>query len=134
MALGDGHDRGVDEPEIEICVLRIELDGAPEEAWRHVRDRVVADGEGAKEQARRFGPDPVSHDVIDLDRHRIRNDEVSPEATDERRSQSMRRITTVDCRDERPGVRDDAQRFASASRRYSSARRLKSGGPSPEPT
>lgn len=90
--------------------------------------------EGAKEQPCGTDSDPIPHEVVDLDGDRVRDDELAPEATHERSGERVRRITAVDRRDERPRVRDGRQRASIASRTYSSTRRLRSGGPSPDPT
>jgi hypothetical protein len=95
---------------------------------------VRAYGECAEEQARRLDADPRSYQVIDLDGNRNGDAEVAPEAADERSGQRVRRVTAIDRCNEGPRVGDDCQRLASASRRYCSARRLRSAGPSPEPT
>lgn len=95
---------------------------------------MVTDRERAEEQAGLRWPDPVSDNVIDLDGDRVGHDKVSSEPSHEGGCELVRGIAAIEGRDQRPGIGDDAQRFASASRRYSSTRRLRSGGPSPEPT
>ena len=134
VPFGKRHHSGIDETEVEIRVLRVEFDGSSQQTRGHEGESVVTNSERAEKQARLRDSNPISDDVIDLDRDRIRDDEVPSETTYERSCKPVRGITTVESRDERPGIGDDAQRFASASRRYSSTRRLRSGGPSPEPT
>lgn len=134
VSLGDRHHARIDETEVEIRVLLIQLDSASKETRRQERGSVITNRERAEERARLREPNPVSNDVIDLDGNRPGDDQGSPETNDERSRQRVCRITAIESRDERAGVGDDGQRFASAARRYSSTRRLRSGGPSPEPT
>jgi hypothetical protein len=134
VPFGNRHHSGVHEPEVEIGVLLIQLHSASQETRRQERRSVVTNRERAKERARLPEPDPVSNDVIDLDGNRTGDDQGSSETNDERSRKPVCRITAIESRDERSGVGDDGQRFSSAARRYSSTRRLRSGGPSPEPT
>jgi hypothetical protein len=46
----------------------------------------------------------------------------------------MSAVAPIRGRDERPGVGNRPQRASTSSRRYSSARRPRSSGPSPAPT
>ena len=134
VPLGDCHYGGIDEAEIEIRVPGIQLDRSSQQPWRHEGDRVLTRRERSKEQARRLHADPSPHEMIDFDGNRIGNHEVTSKAAHQCGGQCMRRIAAIDRREDRPGVGNNGQRPASASRMYSSARKLRSGGPSPEPT
>jgi hypothetical protein len=72
--------------------------------------------------------------MIDLDGNRIGNEEVAPKAAHQCSCQRVRWVTAIDRCNDGSSVGDDGQRPASASRRYCSARRLRSGGPSPDAT
>jgi hypothetical protein len=134
VALGECHHRRVHETEVEICVPCVQLDGSPQKPRSHAAQRVLTAREGPKEQACGLDSNSIPHEVIDLYGDRVRDDELAPEAAHKCRGQRVRRITAVDRRNERPRVRDSGQRDSIASRMYSSTRRLRSGGPSPEPT
>ena len=72
MALGYGHHRRIGEPEIQVGVLPVDLDGAPKEAGRHVGDLMLAVSKRGDEDASRLGSDSRAQHVLDLghDRHR----------------------------------------------------------------
>jgi hypothetical protein len=72
--------------------------------------------------------------MISLDEHEIGDDEVAAEGGDERRGELVRLVTAVRRGDERPRVGDRPQRASIGARRYSSARRPRSVGPSPVAT
>jgi hypothetical protein len=134
VALGNCHHRSVYKSEIEIRVLGVQLNRSPQEPGSHEDNSVLTLRKAAQELAGLRPADPIPHQVIDLDHDNIWNDKVTSEPSHERSGQRMRGIAAIHRRDDRPGVGDDTQRFASASRRYFSTRWLRSGGPSPDAT
>jgi hypothetical protein len=78
--------------------------------------------------------DARAQQLVDLDDHRLRNDEVSAELGHQARSEGVGLIPAVRRGDERPGVGDDPQRASTSSFKYRSAARPRSSGPSPAST
>ncbi len=90
--------------------------------------------DGAEKRSARRGAETSSNELIHLDENGVGDEEAAPEMPDERGSQSMGAIASIDRSDERRRVADDVQQASTSSRRYSSTRALRSAGPSPAPT
>jgi hypothetical protein len=117
LPLSEGHDASVGKTEVEISEAKVDLDRAPKQACRNRRERVLAGRDGSKERPRRHAVDPRTEELVDLDDHRPRDEQLAAELGDERRSEAVRTIAPVGGRDERPGVGDDLQREVTSSRR-----------------
>ena len=68
-----------------------------------------------QEQARGVGTDTGAQQLIDLDDHRARHDQIAAEAGDELGREAVRLVAPVRGRDQRPGVSDDPQRAETRS-------------------
>jgi hypothetical protein len=71
VALGNRHDGGVGISEVEIRVGLVDLDCAPQQSGRELRNGVLAGGQGPEEQASRVVADTRAQEVIDLDDDRL---------------------------------------------------------------
>ncbi len=134
MAFRDRHHGRVDEPQLEVCIARVDLGGTPEQPRRQVDDRMLPAGDRGEECARSMRADPGTKELIDLDQHEVGDEEVAPQLGDERGAERVSAVTPVRCGDERPGIADDLQRADTSSRKYFSAMRPRSSGPSPDAT
>jgi hypothetical protein len=134
VTLRDCHHRRVGIPKVEIRKAGVDLDGPPPQCGRDTGHSMLAGGERPEEQSRGSASDPRPEELVDLDDHGFRDQQIATELGDDARRQRMRPIPTIGRRDERPGVGDDPQLESTRSRRYCSARRPSSSGPSPEPT
>lgn len=138
MSFGDRHHRGIGKPEIEIRMLCIELGRAAKKGGGHLGDPVLAGGQRGEQKPRRARADPRADEVIGLRDHRHGDDQIAAEPGHEYGREAVCWIAPIDRRDERGSVGDCFQclKFGSAkiSRSLRSALRLRSPGPSPEPT
>jgi hypothetical protein len=91
-------------------------------------------GEGCEEQARGVCAQPGPQELIGLDHDWHRNNELTTEASDQFCGDAVRLVSPVGGRNQRTRVRDDLQRDSMSSRRYRSAARPRSFGPSPAAT
>jgi hypothetical protein len=134
MSLRVSHDRAITDPQLERLVSGIELRRSTEERWREEPKQVFPLHQRSKKEPRRVRAEARSEQVIDLYNHDIENDEISAERRDERRRKLVALVPSVSCSDKGARVGDDPQRAAIGSRRYRSASRPRSGGPSPDAT
>jgi hypothetical protein len=79
VALGVGHHRRVDEPEVEIGVAGVELDGAGEETRRRTHDRERAGERCLQQLAGGRCSSAPSQYQIGLDQHRLRDQQGLPQ-------------------------------------------------------
>ena len=131
---GTRHHAAVDEPEVEIGEASVDLDRPPDDARGHEHDGVLTRRERVEECPRRERADASAKELVDLCDDRLGNEQVASELRDERGCEPMRTLAPVGRGDERTRVRDNPQRTVTSSRRYRSAARPRSSGPSPEPT
>jgi hypothetical protein len=134
VALGERHDAAVDETQIEVGESIVDLDGPPQDPSRGENDRMLSGRDGPEERPRGTAADPCAKKLVDLGEHRAGHEQVASQLRDERCRKLMRPVAAVGGCNQRTGIRDDFQRAATSSRRYRSANRPRSSGPSPEPT
>jgi hypothetical protein len=92
---------------------------------------MLTGGEGFEEKARGVCADPGPKELTGLDDDWHRNNELTTEASDQLCGDAVRLVSPVGGRDQWTRVRDDLQRDSTSSRRYRSAARPRSSGPSP---
>ncbi len=102
MALGDGHDGRVDEAEVEVGVAGVDLDGAAQKTRREKGDGVLAVRERGEEETSGPSADPCPEELIDLDQHRLGNDQIPSELGDEGGRQQVGPVTPVRGGDDGP--------------------------------
>lgn len=102
VPFGAGHDCGVGEAEVEIGEARVELDGSAKQAGGEEGDRVFASRYGVEEERRGLRADMRAKELVDLDEHRVRDEQITSELGDERRGERVRLIAAVGGGDERP--------------------------------
>jgi hypothetical protein len=110
------HYAAVDQTQVEVGESRIDLDCAAE-ASGEKRHRVLTSGERLEKEARCAHSDPGAKKLVDLDRNRRGDDQLSPQLGHERRGEAVRSVAPVRRRDERTGVGADPQRALTSSRR-----------------
>lgn len=117
MALGVGHDRGVDEAQIEIPVPRIDLGCATHQAFGHELDDMLSRGHCGQEGRARIAAHPCSKKLVDLHDDRIQDDEFAPEPSYQSRSEIMSSVLTIRRGHDGPSVGQDLQPLETGSRR-----------------
>jgi hypothetical protein len=117
LALGNRHHRGVRKSETKVGEARVDLNRASQQSRRKECNRVLAGGECVEERTSRVVADTRTQELIDLDDHRVRNDEIAPELRYELRRERMRLVTAIRRREQWAAVGDDLQRALTSSRR-----------------
>jgi hypothetical protein len=117
VPLCDRHHAPIDEAQIEIGIASIELGGAPGDSRGEKQHGVFPADERSEECTCRMWADASAEELIDLDNHRVRNEQLAPELGDERGREPVRAIAPIRRRDQRPGVGDESQRAVTSSRR-----------------
>jgi hypothetical protein len=134
VTLRDRHHARVDQAKSEIGVLVVDRGCSAQQAGTEEHEGVLPGGDCPEEGSAGRAAETRSRELVDLDENGVGDEKLAAERPDERRRESMCRVAPVEGCDERSRVRDDSQRASRMSRRYSSARMLRSGGPSPDPT
>jgi hypothetical protein len=134
ITLGDRHHRCVAVAEAEISKRPINLDGAPQKRRRQIDHHMLAVGQGIQKQAGSVSADPGAQQLIDLDDHRLGNEQIPSKLGQQSCRKRMGFVPAVRSSDQRPRVGDDPQRASTSSFRYLSAARPRSSGPSPAAT
>jgi hypothetical protein len=78
---------------------------------------VLLRDERVEKQTRRASTDPCAEQLIDLDQHRLGNDQLTTQLGDERGSEAVGPVAAVRRRNQRAGVGNDPQRAVTSSRR-----------------
>jgi hypothetical protein len=115
--LRNGHHRSVGEAEIDFGEAGVELDSAAQRPRGEEDDGVLPGDERVEEEPRATRTDTRAKELIDLDHHRFRDNQLAPELADKRSGEPMRTVAAVRRGDERPGIGDDSQRAATCLRR-----------------
>jgi hypothetical protein len=134
VGLGDRHDRGIGVPKVELREAGVDLDGPPPQCGRHTGHSVLASGDRLEEQSSGSAVETRAEELVDLDDHGFWDEQIPTELGHDAGRERVRPIAAIGRGDERPGVGDDPQPESTRSRRYSSAKRPSSSGPSPDPT
>jgi hypothetical protein len=134
VSLRHRHHTRIDEAEAEIRVLAVDLRGAAQQPGGEMRYGMLARRRRTEKHSARRSAKTRSNELIHLDENSVGNEELAAKEPDEVGGESVRRIAPIDSRNKRSRICDDSQRASMSSRRYSSARKLRSGGPSPAPT
>lgn len=134
VTLRDRHHARVDQAKPEIRVLAVDRRSSAQQAGAEKHERVLPGDDCPEESSASRVAETRTRELVDLDEHRVGHEKLAAKSPNERRRESVRRVAPVEGCDERSRVCDDPQRASRISRRYSSARMLRSGGPSPDPT
>lgn len=109
MTFGIGHHRGIGQAKIKVGELCVDLDGPAKKAWRKIGHVMLTGIQRRRKQAGGMRANPRSQQLIDLDDHRTRHDEITTQPGHKLGRESMGLVTPVDGGNQRPGVRDNSQ-------------------------
>ena len=115
VALGECHDGGVGESEVEVAVAAVDLDGAAENGGGEVGDFMLAALECCEEEARCVWSYSGACELVDFDEHGFGHDEVATDLRDELGCERVCFVAPAQCCEQRSGVCDDFQRAATSS-------------------
>jgi hypothetical protein len=112
---GDRHDRRVCVAEVKIRKRGVELHRTPPKPRRKIYDRMLARSYGLEEQTCGMAPEAGSQQLIDLDDHRLGNEQVASKLAHQACGECVRSVASIRRSNKRPGVRDDLQRASTSS-------------------
>lgn len=114
-ALGECHDGGVGESEVEVAVAAVDLDSAAEDGGGEVGDFMLAAVECSEEEARCVRSYSGACELVDFDDHGFGHDEVATDLRDELGRERVCLVAPAQCCQQRPGVGYDFQRAVTIS-------------------
>lgn len=117
VAFGVRHHRRVREAEVEIREPFVDLRGASQQRRRQEADLMFAVDQRRQEQPSGLRAHARSKEMVSLNDHRIRDNEVSAEFRYKRSGESVRLVACIRCGDEGSGIRNDLHRAVVGSRR-----------------
>lgn len=134
MTLRVSHHRGIDEAQVEIPIPRIYLRCTLDQSLSHEIEIVFTSRHRGQESCTRIAVHSRPQQLIHFNDHRIQNDELAPKLSNESRRQIVRSVPSICCGNDGSGIAQHPQSLETSSRRYVSALRPRSSGPSPEAT
>ena len=117
MALGVSHDRGIDEPQVELPELGINLDGTPYQALGHEVDSMVSLGYRTQKRDPCVAADPRPQQLIDFDDDGVQHDKLSSQLRDQGGREPMGVVPAIRGSDDGSRVGQDSQSLETSSRR-----------------
>jgi hypothetical protein len=117
VALGVGHDRSVDEAQIEVPIPRIYLRRPPQQALGHEVDSMLPPGNRSQERGACVAAHPPTQQLVHFDDDGIQNDQLATELSHQSSSQTMSAIPAIRRGGDGSRIGKDPQSLETSSRR-----------------